>query len=165
MNSPAEEIAVRRMIAADLPRIVEIAAGLKHAPHYPRSTWRALLDPEAAPPRLALVAADHSGPDRLGIVQGFAVASLFPPHAELESIAVTAASQRRGIARRLLQSLLEELGPAGIDELWLEARVSNAPAIALYRSLGFCETGHRPRYYADPVEDALLMGLKREERR
>jgi hypothetical protein len=26
--------------------------------------------------------------------------------------------------------------------------------------LGFVETGHRPRYYHDPVEDAILMCLR-----
>ena len=156
MSCPATEFEVRRMAVGDLPRILEIAAGLEHAPHYPRSTWLGVLDPQTAPPRLALVAADLSG-----AVQGFAVASLLPPQAELETIAVAAASQRRGIARRLLQSLLVEIGRAGVHELWLEVRVSNAPAISLYRSLGFRETGRRPRYYADPVEDALLMGLQR----
>lgn len=152
MSSPAAEIAIRRMAAADLPRILEIAAGLEHAPHYPHATWLGMLDSAATPTRIALVAAEATGP-----VLGFAVASLLPPQAELETIAVAAAHHRRGIARSLLQSLLVELRPAGIHELWLEVRASNTPAIALYRSLGFRETGRRPRYYADPVEDALLM--------
>lgn len=156
MSSPAGEIAIRRMAAADLPRVMEIAAGLEHAPHYPHSIWLGLLDPEARPLRIALVAVDSADQ-----VLGFAVASLLPPQAEVETVAVAAAHQRRGIARRLLLSLLTELGAAGIRELWLEVRASNAPAIALYRSLGFGETGRRPRYYADPVEDALLMGLQR----
>jgi [ribosomal protein S18]-alanine N-acetyltransferase len=155
MSSPPAEIAVRRMIPADLPRVLEIAEALEYAPHYPHSTWLGVLDPQAAPPRLALVAEDRSAQ-----VQGFVVASQLPAQAELETIAVAPASQRRGIARCLLQSLMEELGPAGIHEVWLEVRVSNAPAVALYRSLGFRETGRRPRYYADPVEDALLMGLQ-----
>lgn len=154
MSIPAEDFTVRRMVAADVPRIIEVAASLKHAPQYPRSTWRGVIDPNAAPPRLALVAVDGRR-----TVQGFAVATLLPPHAELETIAVAGPSQRRGIGLRLLQSLLDELAPAGIRELWLEVRVSNAPAIALYRSLGFRETGRRARYYADPVEDALLMSL------
>lgn len=154
MNSPSADLEVRRMVAADLPRIIEIAAGLEHAPQYPGSTWRAVIDPDGAPPRLALVVVGASG-----VVEGFAVASLIPPQGELETIAVPRSSQRRGIARRLLQSLLSELGHAGVHGLWVEVRISNAPAIALYRSLGFRETGRRPRYYADPVEDALLMDL------
>jgi ribosomal-protein-alanine N-acetyltransferase len=39
----------------------------------------------------------------------------------------------------------------------LEVRPSNVAARVLYRSLGFDETGVRPRYYGD--EDALLMTL------
>ena len=32
-------------------------------------------------------------------------------------------------------------------------------ALALYAGLGFAEIGRRPRYYADPIEDAVLMRL------
>ena len=45
----------------------------------------------------------------------------------------------------------------------LEVRPSNAAARTLYRSLGFRETGRRPRYYGD--EDALLMTLDLSEDR
>ncbi len=155
MSSPAEGIEIRRMSAADVPRVIEIASGLEHAPLYPRSTWMEVVDPKSVPPRLALVA---GGPSRE--LCGFAVASLLPPQAELETIAVAAASQRRGIGRRLIQSLFQDLRRAGIQEVWLEVRVSNAPAIALYRGLRFRETGHRTSYYAHPVEDALLMSLR-----
>jgi len=31
--------------------------------------------------------------------------------------------------------------------------------VALYGTLEFTETGRRPRYYADPIEDAVLMSL------
>lgn len=154
MSNPAADLTIRPMTAADVPRVIEIAAGLEHAPLYPRSTWLGVLDPHSGPQRLALVAADPSG-----LLLGFTVAGLLPPQAELETVAVAAASQRSGIARRLLQSLMEKLRLAGVHEVWLEVRVSNAPALALYRSLGFHETGRRPRYYADPVEDGMLMSL------
>ena len=36
-------------------------------------------------------------------------------------------------------------------------RVSNEPAIELYRSFGFVATGVRPGYYSDDREDALIM--------
>jgi RimJ/RimL family protein N-acetyltransferase len=38
-------------------------------------------------------------------------------------------------------------------------RTSNAPAIALYRKLGFEEVGLRRGYYLDTGEDAYLMTL------
>jgi ribosomal-protein-alanine N-acetyltransferase len=41
----------------------------------------------------------------------------------------------------------------------LEVRPSNHAALAFYRAQGFAVTGRRPRYYADPVEDAVLLAL------
>jgi ribosomal-protein-alanine N-acetyltransferase len=41
----------------------------------------------------------------------------------------------------------------------LEVRASNQAALGFYRGQGFRETGRRPRYYADPEEDAVLMLL------
>jgi ribosomal-protein-alanine N-acetyltransferase len=89
----------------------------------------------------------------------FAVASLLAPQAELETIAVAQATQRRGIARKLLSALVGELSAAAAVEFLLEVRASNNPALALYRSLGWRKTGLRPRYYSDPEEDAVLMTL------
>jgi ribosomal-protein-alanine N-acetyltransferase len=99
------------------------------------------------------------GPDE-DRMTGFLVARLLPPQAELEIIAVDPRVQRRGLARKLFDELVYKLGLAGITEVVLEVRASNRPALALYRSLGFVETGRRPRYYADPEEDAVLMSLQ-----
>ena len=82
------------------------------------------------------------------------------PQAELETIAVTGGGQRRGVARRLFAALAGELGAAGVKDVLLEVRASNAPALGFYRALGFQESGRRPRYYADPVEDAVLLELR-----
>ena len=70
------------------------------------------------------------------------------------------AAQRHGLARRLFAELAAELGWAKITEILLEVRASNDSALGLYRCLGFVETGRRPRYYQDPVEDAVLMRLR-----
>ena len=42
----------------------------------------------------------------------------------------------------------------------LEVRRQTTRRMGFYRSLGFSETGRRPRYYADPVEDAVLMAMQ-----
>jgi ribosomal-protein-alanine N-acetyltransferase len=94
-----------------------------------------------------------------GEVVGFAVASLLPPEAELETIAVASAAQHYGLARRLFAELAAELGKAQITEVFLEVRASNQSALGLYQGVGFAETGRRVRYYHDPVEDAVLMRL------
>ena len=36
-------------------------------------------------------------------------------------------------------------------------RQSNAPAIALYESMGFLPEGRRKNFYRQPTEDAILM--------
>ena len=143
------------MTAPDLDRVLEIAASLPTAPNWSKEAYAAALAPAATPRRIALVAADR-GP---GVVCAFAIVSLLPPQAELELIAVAAGAQRNGVARLLFAALVEKLETAGITEVILEVRASNDPALRLYRSLGFHETARRARYYADPVEDALLLSL------
>jgi ribosomal-protein-alanine N-acetyltransferase len=155
MTSLPAEMKIRRMTAADLGRVMEIAWSLAAAPHWPLAAYQGVLSPEGSPQRIALVA---EAPETRAVA-GFAVASLLAPQAELESIAVAAESQRRGLARRLVAALAADLRPARIMEVVLEVRVSNLPALALYRALGFTESGRRPRYYSDPVEDAVLMRL------
>ena len=93
-------------------------------------------------------------------VVGFAVASVVSPEAELETIAVAAEAQRRGVGERLLGALVEELRAERVAELLLEVRASNAAAIGFYRVRGFEEAGRRARYYAEPEEDAVLMRMK-----
>lgn len=169
MNRPPVAVQVRRMTPSDLDHVIEIEHSLAAAPHWPRSAYLTALDPQVSPPRIALVAVEpgsdagalSDGPSSLGwgAVAGFAVASLLPPHAELETIAVSAQLQRRGLARRLFASLVAEFRAAGIMEVILEVRASNDPARGFYRRLGFVETGSRPLYYIDPVEDAVLMRL------
>jgi ribosomal-protein-alanine N-acetyltransferase len=66
--------------------------------------------------------------------------------------------RRRGIARALLRHAIAHAQRASAVRLLLEVRRSNAPAIGLYRSLGFFAFGVRARYYRDD-EDALEMML------
>ena len=148
-------VTVRRMILADIDRVAEIAQSLHAAPKWPRGAYVEALDPAAGLPRVPLVAVDIAS----GAVAGFLVASIIPPQAELESIAVDPAFQRRGVAKVLFAALAAELEPVRVTEVILEVRASNFPAVALYGTLEFTETGRRPRYYADPIEDAALMSL------
>jgi len=67
--------------------------------------------------------------------------------------------RRRGYARMLLDDTLSFARTRGVRYVTLEVRRSNAPAIALYRSLGFVAIGVRPSYYADDNEDAIVMLL------
>ncbi|SPE20856.1 Ribosomal-protein-alanine acetyltransferase [Candidatus Sulfotelmatomonas gaucii] len=144
------------MTAADLARVMEIAASLPDAPHWQQSAYLAALDPASTPRRIALVVANPQTKDS----QGFTIAHVLPPQAELETIAVDAAYQRRDLGRRLFDALASELQAAGVHEVVLEVRASNHAALGFYRSLGFGKTGLRRGYYTDPVDDAVLMKLR-----
>ena len=45
----------------------------------------------------------------------------------------------------------------GAQDVFLEVRAQNSAAQALYRSLGFVQTGLRRNFYATPADDAVLM--------
>jgi tRNA threonylcarbamoyladenosine biosynthesis protein TsaB len=136
--------------------VLEIAGSLKGLPQWTRENYLTALDPDARPRRIALMVL---GPDEAGTT-GFLVASLLPPQAELEIIAVDPRFQRRGLGRKLFEELSHKLHMAGVREVVLEVRASNQAALELYRVLGFVETGRRRRYYADPQEDAVLLRLQ-----
>ncbi len=154
MTSHEQYVRIRRMEATDLDRVMEIADSTKNAPNWRREAYLAAIDPAASPRRVALVAETSSD------LAGFAIASLTLPEAELEAIVTAVPFQRRGVARNLVDFVVKYLRAEGVSEVLLEVRASNLQALAFYRAVGFVESGKRPRYYAEPVEDAILMRLE-----
>lgn len=91
-----------------------------------------------------------------GRVAGYAFAVLAGEDADIANVAVSPACRRRGIASQLLACLEARAAAAGVKRVFLEVRVSNAPAMALYLKRGYVGRYARPRYYGDG-EDALVM--------
>lgn len=81
-----------------------------------------------------------------------------PPQAEAEihTIGVDPAHQRRGIGRALLRGLLDVADAAGAT-VFLEVRTDNEAAHALYEAAGFTVVGLRKRYYRPSGADAHTM--------
>ncbi len=75
---------------------------------------------------------------------------------EVLNVAVSTVFRRRGVARRLLIHCLQNSQACPLEKAFLEVRVGNAGAIALYNSIGFRNLGLRKGYYPDG-EDALVM--------
>lgn len=75
--------------------------------------------------------------------------------AELLRIAVDPAHRGQGLGQVLLEACQRDLEAQGLTRLFLEVRVSNAPAIRLYGACGWKRCGLRSNYYPDG-EDALL---------
>ena len=75
------------------------------------------------------------------------------------NLAVEKAHRRRGLGRKLMNAAIDRCRAEGCAFLSLEVRVSNAPAIRLYESLGFRPCGLRRGFYTHPDEDAQIMTL------
>lgn len=82
---------------------------------------------------------------------------------DIYMIAVHEEYQNNQIGRRLLNTMIADAKELAIEEVYLEVRVSNLVAIRLYKRMNFTEIGYRKKYYAYPIEDALLMRLKIRE--
>ncbi len=82
-----------------------------------------------------------------------------PKIGHIISIAVLPGYRNRGIGRALISKALEAMKLYNAEECYLEVRVSNTPAINLYRKLGF-KVSRRIRGYYSDGEDAYLMNKK-----
>lgn len=94
--------------------------------------------------------------------QGFIVCRVAADEAEILTLAVLPAARRRGFGRALLAGAGRQAVAAGAVRLLLEVSVVNAPALALYRSVGFRDVGRRKGYYVHAqgaAVDAAVMAL------
>ncbi len=96
---------------------------------------------------------------RDGRVVGYVIFSEVQGDAELLRIAVDKSWRRHGIAETLIESMLQELGDAEIENVTLEVRSHNIPAIKLYEKMGFKNIFVRQNYYHNPEDDASIYQL------
>jgi ribosomal-protein-alanine N-acetyltransferase len=78
----------------------------------------------------------------------------------LMNLAVIESMRHRGIAKSLVAAALRTGMSQSAHRAVLEVRASNRPGQRLYEGFGFSQTAIRPRYYANPEEDAVLMELE-----
>ena len=97
--------------------------------------------------------------DSADMVAGYVVAIDAADEGEILNLAVAVTGRRHGVGRALVEAVLEALTGRGARHVYLEVRESNAPARALYATLGFKEVGRRKQYYRRPVEDAIVLRL------
>ncbi|MDK8896591.1 GNAT family N-acetyltransferase [Corynebacterium sp. MSK004] len=109
---------------------------------------------------------DHS--DNRGEALGYAgVGRMGPaawPEYEIRTIGVDPAAQRRGIARLMMDAIVE-LADSHDAPIFLEVRVGNDPAIRLYEAYDFVINGLRRNYYQPSGADAHTMYRPRKSER
>lgn len=114
-----------------------------------------LADPSA----LMLVAEDDAG------IAGYALLRESPPPdvvsgsaaLEIERFYVAVRWQGRGLARRLMEAMLDAARARGADAVWLGVWERNARAIGFYEKTGFTRVGsHRFMLGSDAQTDLLM---------
>ncbi len=142
------KVTIRPMEDADIPA-VQALDRLAFTVPWPPSAYAHELH-HSPHSRLWVAEAD-------GKVAGFAVLWLILDEAHIATLAVHPAFRRRGIGRKLLETMLTAAQANGARLATLEVRAGNFAAQALYRRHGFRVVGRRPKYYTDNGEDALIM--------
>lgn len=159
-------IIIRRAWVTDVELVMQLVKTVPAAAQWSDaafSAYCAVAQAEDIQTKVLFVAC-AAGRGTQGEIVGLAAFSAVPAadggECELQNMAVAEPWRRQGIARRLLDAGLLWCSACGsVEKLWLEVRASNRKAIGLYEDAGFVATGHRPRYYTQPEEDAVLMSI------
>jgi [ribosomal protein S18]-alanine N-acetyltransferase len=118
--------------------------------HWTRADYEKELDNETA---FLLVALQNKK------TVGFVSARLITPVVEILNIAVEPGARKQRVGKKLLDAVLSGAKDRGASECWLEVRDSNETAQHFYQKNGFKVVGTRSNYYANPLENAVLMSL------
>ncbi|HVE49313.1 MAG TPA: ribosomal protein S18-alanine N-acetyltransferase [Casimicrobiaceae bacterium] len=147
-----------------------------------RTAWRPLVETDLAYVA-ALEAQIHAAPwtygnfrdalsagycalagEREARIVAFGVMMLAPGEAQVLNLSVVPDARRQGLGRALLIRFVDDAVRAGAEQMFLEVRVSNRAAIALYQSEGFAPVARRHHYYPatarSRIEDAIVMRRK-----
>ncbi len=152
--NPLADIEIRRAFTGDLKGIMEIEETSFTTP-WPREV---MANEIAANPFSEVLVATHGKK-----VVSFMICWVVDCERHLQNIATAPAWRSRGVARMLMDHLLDEAQRDAPSVIILEVRELNREARALYLSLGFSETGRRKGYYSDTEEDAVIMSLNIDE--
>ena len=97
--------------------------------------------------------------ERSETIVGYLLGREIVGEGEILNLAVDRPGRRRGVGSTLLRAGLVCFAERGVQQVFLEVRESNEAARRLYLAHGFRAVGHRPDYYRNPVEGALILRL------
>ncbi len=143
---------IRRMREEDLPEVLAIER-LCFSNPWSRETFQGEIQNRAISFPLVVI---HREEKR---IVGYVVFWQVGDEAQINNVAVHPDYRGRGYGELAMRYVLERLRENRVHFVSLEVRVSNQPAISLYRKLGFTILGVRKNYYTRPDEDAYVMGL------
>ena len=149
------DINFRPMKLEDIPRVHGIDV-LSFTMPWPEKSYHFELTQN--PATLAIVA-EIRQQNYNPMVVGMAVVWLIIDEAHIATIAIHPNFRGLGYGKNLLAEILRQSILRGATLATLEVRESNLIAQGMYQKFGFKVVGHRPHYYADKNENAVLMTI------
>ena len=147
-------VSIRAATLDDIPAILALEQSAPSASHWNAEQYKSRVQSQIEDACFLVAECE-------GKIAGFICARIVAGEWEIENVVVTKEFRRRGVAVELMRSLLAKWEQAAGTAILLEVRESNAAARALYAKNGFEEVGRRPRYYREPVENAILYERRR----
>ena len=138
---------IRRMTKDDIEEVATIEANNFSQPWSENAFQKAMESPD----NILLVAQEEDK------ILAYACMYVSFDEGEITNVAVSEDYRGRGIGSQIMTAVFEQALQKQINRIVLEVRVSNLPAIALYRKTGFVELGIRKGFYDLPKEDAYIM--------
>lgn len=143
-----DSVIIRKMKLSDIDSVVDIEKN-----SFPIPWTRGAFTIELRNNKLAKYCVAETG----GSVVGYGGMWLIMDEAHITNIAVHPEYRGRGIGKKLIEALIEEVSKVNVYKMTLEVRRSNIAAQTLYKKYGFVPCGIRPEYYLDNREDAIIM--------
>jgi len=156
--APSSRIVVETLHGSDSDALAEI-----HGEGFPRPWLSADFASIVAGAGVGAVGLRRHSAFGFSRLIGFVLFRSAGDEAEILSIAIRRAHRGRGHGRVLMDEALRHLYRERIKICFLEVDPDNAPALALYRALGFRQVGSRKGYYdrpGGPAGAALVMRLE-----
>lgn len=92
-----------------------------------------------------------------GRILGYCNLRLLAGEGEVQRIAVLPEYRRMGLARKMMEIMVDYARQNRALAVSLEVRAGNLPARNLYETYGFTAEAVRKGYYRNPSEDAIIM--------
>lgn len=143
-NSVEEKSAFTKDIISQLSALDKACVG---ADGWSAESFASEIDKENG---LVLFIAD--GESVIALLSGYTAVG----EADITSVAVSDKYRRKGLATELI-SEFERLLPDDTEDIFLEVRESNTPAVKLYEKNGFEKLSVRKNFYSCPRENAVVM--------
>ncbi len=149
MDTGILTVTIKPMQKSDLDDVILIEEKAYGEHHWSKDSFMSELSNE--------LAKYFSAFNEKGELIGYAGCWQILEEAHITTVAVLPEYKRKSLGEALFVTLLNQCYRDMIKYVTLEVRVSNTPAISLYKKYGFKSLGTRKGYYQDNNEDALIM--------